>query len=181
MSGGLRSKITSCERLVARSQGVHSLLYFAYTCVRDLFIVGVIYLAEKSIRWWYFTCKKPENIICDGILHWNMFHYFKIPYFKCFFFYKIYLQWIYWTLFFIARCSTIFASELPESQIHRSPQLQVNHECFPSFSAFWETGRMRKITRASCLSPSLVHLCSTIDCTEFLSFLLGIIHPGSQA
>ena len=28
--------------------------------------------------------------------------------------YKIYLQWIYWTLFFIARCSTIFASELPE-------------------------------------------------------------------
>jgi len=29
-------------------------------------------------------------------------------------FYKIYLQWIYWTLFFIARCSTIFAIELPE-------------------------------------------------------------------
>jgi hypothetical protein len=30
-------------------------------------------------------------------------------------FYKIYLQRIYWTLFFfIARCSTIFASELPE-------------------------------------------------------------------
>jgi hypothetical protein len=30
-------------------------------------------------------------------------------------FYKIHLQWIYWTLFFIARCSTIFASELLES------------------------------------------------------------------
>jgi hypothetical protein len=32
-------------------------------------------------------------------------------------FYKIYLQWIYWTLFFIARCSesTIFASELPKT------------------------------------------------------------------
>jgi hypothetical protein len=29
-------------------------------------------------------------------------------------FYKIYLQRIYWTLFFIARYSTIFASELPE-------------------------------------------------------------------
>jgi hypothetical protein len=29
-------------------------------------------------------------------------------------FYKIYLQWIYWTLFFIARCFTIFVSELPE-------------------------------------------------------------------
>jgi hypothetical protein len=27
---------------------------------------------------------------------------------------KIYLQWIYWTLFFIARCSTIFATEIPE-------------------------------------------------------------------
>jgi hypothetical protein len=31
-------------------------------------------------------------------------------------FYKIYLQWIYWTLFFIAYCSTIFASELPEGR-----------------------------------------------------------------
>ena len=29
-------------------------------------------------------------------------------------FYKIYLQWIYWTLYFIACCSTIFASELPK-------------------------------------------------------------------
>jgi hypothetical protein len=38
---------------------------------------------KKIIRWWYFTCKKPEDIICDGILHVNMFHYFKIPYFTC--------------------------------------------------------------------------------------------------
>jgi hypothetical protein len=38
---------------------------------------------KKIIRWWYFTCKKPENITCDGILHVNMFHYFKIPYFRC--------------------------------------------------------------------------------------------------
>jgi hypothetical protein len=30
--------------------GVHSHLYFAYTCVRDLFIGGVIYLAKKIIR-----------------------------------------------------------------------------------------------------------------------------------
>ena len=64
-------------------RGDHSLLYFAYTCVRDLFIGGVIYLAKKIIRWWYFTCKKHKNIICDGILHVNMFHYFKIPYFTC--------------------------------------------------------------------------------------------------
>ena len=30
--------------------GVHSLLYFAYMCVQDLSIGGVIYLAEKIIR-----------------------------------------------------------------------------------------------------------------------------------
>jgi hypothetical protein len=29
-------------------------------------------------------------------------------------FYTIYLQWIYWTLFFIACCSTIFASKFPK-------------------------------------------------------------------
>ena len=69
-------------------RGVHSLLYFAYTCIQDLFIGGVIYLAEKIIRWWYFTCKKPANIIGDGILHVNMFHYFQIPYFICNFFTK---------------------------------------------------------------------------------------------
>jgi hypothetical protein len=32
-------------------------------------------------------------------------------------FYKIYLQWVYLTLFFIAHCSTIFASELPEGSL----------------------------------------------------------------
>jgi hypothetical protein len=46
-------------------------------------IGGVIYLAKKIIRWWYFTCKNPENIVCDGILHVNVFHYFKTPYFTC--------------------------------------------------------------------------------------------------
>jgi hypothetical protein len=61
------------------SRGDHSLLCFAYTCVRDLIIGGVIYLAKNIIRWWYSTCKKHENIICDGILHVNMFHYLKIP------------------------------------------------------------------------------------------------------
>ena len=42
-----------------------------------------IYLAKSIIRWWYFTCKEPENIIRDGILHVNMFLYFKIPYIAC--------------------------------------------------------------------------------------------------
>jgi hypothetical protein len=58
------------------------------------------------------VCKKPKNIICDSILHVNMFHYFRIPYLHVFF-YKIYLQWIHWTLFFIARCSTNFAQWSP--------------------------------------------------------------------
>jgi hypothetical protein len=34
----------------SEARGDHSLLYFAYTCVRDLFIGGVIYLAKKIIR-----------------------------------------------------------------------------------------------------------------------------------
>jgi len=55
--------------VLVKPRGVHSLLYFAYTCVRDLFIAGVIYLAEKIIRRLYFTCKKHVNIICDVILH----------------------------------------------------------------------------------------------------------------
>jgi hypothetical protein len=51
------------------TRGVHSLLYFAYTCVHDLYIGGTYLLWKKIIRWWYFTCKKHENSICDGILH----------------------------------------------------------------------------------------------------------------
>jgi hypothetical protein len=39
----------------------------------------------------FFTCKKPKNIICDGILHVNMFHYFKIPYFTC----KVFTKFTY--------------------------------------------------------------------------------------
>ena len=30
--------------------GVYSLLYFSYTCVRDLYKGGIIYLAENIIR-----------------------------------------------------------------------------------------------------------------------------------
>jgi len=52
-------------------------------------------------------------------------------------FYKIYLQWIYWTLFFIARCSTIFASDLPEVGNVRNP-IQGN-EMFQSESMFLAT------------------------------------------
>jgi hypothetical protein len=75
--------------LIWHSRGVHSLLHFAYMCVRDLFIGGRgLFTLQKKKRWWYFTCKKHENIICDRILHVNMFHYLKIPYFTCTFFTK---------------------------------------------------------------------------------------------
>jgi hypothetical protein len=39
--------IVAQEASLVVSRGVHSLLYFAYTCVRDLFIGGFIYLAKK--------------------------------------------------------------------------------------------------------------------------------------
>jgi hypothetical protein len=77
---------------------------------------GGYFIAEQILRWWYFTCKKPENIICDGILHVNMFHYFRIPCFTCTVFTKyIYNEYI-GPLFFIARCSKNFASALPEAK-----------------------------------------------------------------
>jgi hypothetical protein len=45
--------IMTCKKIVIEalselhSRGDHSLLYFAYTCVWDLFNGGVIYLAKK--------------------------------------------------------------------------------------------------------------------------------------
>jgi hypothetical protein len=43
-------ELGGCLEIDQKPRGVHSLLYFAYTCVRDLFIEGVIYLTEKIIR-----------------------------------------------------------------------------------------------------------------------------------
>ena len=55
----------------------------------------------------------PKNIISDGILHVNIFYYFKISYFTCTFFTKkfIYNEYIE-PYFFIAPYSTIFVCEL---------------------------------------------------------------------
>ena len=101
-------------------RGVHSLLYFAYTCVRDLFIKGVNYLAKKIIRWWYSTCKKPENILCDGILHVNIFHYFKIPYIICTFATKFNYNEYFRPYFLSHVVSTIFTSD-PPPQVLKTP------------------------------------------------------------
>jgi hypothetical protein len=43
--------------------GVHSLLYFAYTCVRDLFIGGVIYLAKNYKVMIFYIYKKILQIL----------------------------------------------------------------------------------------------------------------------
>jgi hypothetical protein len=64
-----------------------------------------------------------ENIICDGILHVNMFHYSKIPYFTCTFFTKFtYNEYIgpYFLSHVVLR---FFASDLPEVNIpkHQLP------------------------------------------------------------
>jgi hypothetical protein len=45
---GHLTSLKQCD--IRSSRGDHSLLYFAYTCVHDLFIGGVIYLAKKIIR-----------------------------------------------------------------------------------------------------------------------------------
>ena len=47
---------------------MYSLLYFAYTCVRDVFIGGGgDFSCKKDYKVMVFTCKKPENIICDDV------------------------------------------------------------------------------------------------------------------
>jgi hypothetical protein len=61
-----------------------------------------------------FTCKKHENIICDGILHVNMFHYFKIPYFTCKFFTKFIYNKYIGPYFLSHIVSKNVASEPPE-------------------------------------------------------------------
>jgi hypothetical protein len=63
------------------------LIFCIHVCSGPIYWGGYL-PCKKIIRWWSFTCKKPENIICDGVLHVNMFHYFKIPYFTCTFFTK---------------------------------------------------------------------------------------------
>ena len=69
--------------------------YILHTRAFGTYLLGVIYLAKKIIRWWYFTCKEPKKIRFDGILHVIIFHYFKTPCSICTFFCKIYLQWIF--------------------------------------------------------------------------------------
>jgi hypothetical protein len=69
-------------------------------------------------------------------------------------FYKIYLQWIYWTLFFIACCSTIFASELPESH-GRPPYLVTCEKKYP---------RAPTRFRCVCLTIFKWHSTSNLKC-----------------
>jgi hypothetical protein len=63
----------------ATTRGVHSLLYFAYTCVRDLFIGEFIYLAKKIIRCVVLlgtplrgSLKVPHKPFGEGGLPWQV-------------------------------------------------------------------------------------------------------------
>jgi hypothetical protein len=82
-------------------------------CKKD-YKVMIFYVQKtwKYYMWWYFTCK-----------HVSLF---QNPLFYMYIFYKNYLQWIYWTLFFIASCSSIFVSELPEWW-----ELRIQRQWFP--------------------------------------------------
>ena len=96
----------------------------AYTCAQDLggalpsyicihvhsgpIYWGVIYLAKKSIRWWYFTCE-----------HVSLF---QNPLYYMYIFYIFYLQWILWTYFLSHVVSKIFARDPPEPS--SSPSIQ---------------------------------------------------------
>jgi hypothetical protein len=88
---------------------------------------GGIYLAKKIIRWWYFTCRKPKNIICDGILHVNMFHYFKTPYFTCNFSTKFTYNEYIGPYFFIAVVLRFLPSDLPGVERPSWPRMQPQH------------------------------------------------------
>ena len=54
-------------------------------------------------------------------------------------FYKIYLQWVYWTLFFIARCSTIFRQWSPRGAMPKPYPLSSvsSAPISPSASPWW--------------------------------------------
>ena len=69
------------------SGGAFSLILCRHVCSGPIYW-GVIYLEKRIIRWWYFIWKEPGIIICDDILHVNMFHYLKISYIVSTFFTK---------------------------------------------------------------------------------------------
>jgi hypothetical protein len=75
--------------------------YILHTRAFGTYLLGGLFtLAEKHLRY--------------GILHVNMFHYFKIPYFTCTFFTKFIYNKYIGPSFLLHVGSKIFASELPE-------------------------------------------------------------------
>jgi hypothetical protein len=87
--------------LIARMLGEFTPSYILHTRAFGTYLLGGGYL----------PCKKNQG---DGILHVNMFHYIRISYFTCTVFTKYTYNEYIGPYFFIARCSMIFANELPE-------------------------------------------------------------------
>jgi hypothetical protein len=110
--GGLFCVNLSCSHLL----GEITPSYILHTRAFGTYLLGDYLPCKKIIRWWYFTCKMRENIICDVILHVNMFHYFKIPYFTCNFFTKFNYNEYIGPYFFLSHVVLRFLpSDLPES------------------------------------------------------------------
>jgi hypothetical protein len=66
----------------SRATLVHTLLYSAYTCIRDLFIGGAIYLAEKIIRYDIFQNKEKCLYFNTPIRNYDFLgNHLKIPHF----------------------------------------------------------------------------------------------------
>ena len=65
-------KTWSCQyQIKAVPRGVHSLLYFAYTCVRDLFIGGLFTLQKKLQGMVFFKIKVNACILINPIINYN--------------------------------------------------------------------------------------------------------------
>jgi hypothetical protein len=60
-------------RLEFNSQGVHSLLYFAYTCIRDLFIGGGYLPCKNIYKVMVFYMSTCFTILESPILHVHFF------------------------------------------------------------------------------------------------------------
>jgi hypothetical protein len=84
--------------------------YILDTRAFGTYLLRGLFTLQKNYKVMVFYMWKPENIIYNGILHVNMFHYFKIPYFTCTFFTKFtYNKYIgpYFLSHVVLRCSPV--------------------------------------------------------------------------
>ena len=99
--------LTNCKREYKTCLGGCSPSYILQTRSGPVYWV-VSFPAKRIIKWWCY----PKNIVCDGVLHVNMFCCFKIPCITCTFFTKfIYNEYI----------GTFFLSHVVSKKIASAP------------------------------------------------------------